>query len=216
MEEGARDIQKMSPSVKVYIGYGWGKFDAKDKERLHGHEILADQFWQSLKDKFDRKQISVPSYQDKIRVSCNRLRGIHGKEIWATVRDRIAKADVLIFDVAAAINPKLLVDIYDGDDITGKITSFNSNVLIEIGVALGMGKRVLLLCPKNLFKKIPSDLQGYLWSVYSIKYENDVFVRRFADEYGINAAFGSMLRSAAIDKLVKDGFIKKGEENDED
>lgn len=210
-------IRGKIPCVKVYVGYGWAKFDEEDKKLLQGHEVLADEFWQTLKSKFERKSIKVQAYAENINVRCNRLRGTHGLEVWSTVCKKIKEADILIFDVAKAINLKMLDNLCEDEeeDLTKKIKSFNSNVLVEIGVALGCGKRVLLLCPENLFKKIPSDLKGYLWTVYTLAYGKNGMIRKFADEYGLNAAYNSMLRSAAYDKLKELGMSTDGDEDEE-
>lgn len=183
------------PRVKVYIGYGWAKFDAEDQQRLEGHEVLEDDFWLTLKKKFNRESIKVDS--DEVKVSCNRLRGTHGLEVWPTVRKRISSADALIFDIASAIEPQKLKDACEGDDLTKLIKSFNTNVLVEIGVALGKDKRVLLLCPKHLFNSVPSDLKGYLWSLYTLHYTENGMTRKFLDERGLEAAYRRMLRDAA-------------------
>lgn len=187
------------PRVKVYIGYGWAKFDAEDQQRLEGHEVLEDDFWLTLRDKFKRESIKVDS--DEVKVSCNRLRGTHGHEVWSTVRQKINSADVLIFDVASAIEPQKLKNACEGDDLTKRIKSFNANVLVEIGVALGKDKRVLLLCPKDLFDLVPSDLKGYLWSLYTLHYTKNGMSRKFLDERGLEASYRRMLRDAARDGL---------------
>ena len=210
------DAVSKKVGVRVYVGYGWCKFDQEDKKNLRKPEVLADGFWQTLRKQFERKLIAVPNYPEKIPISCSRLRGTHGREIWSTVMKKISKADVLIFDVAAAIKPEHLKNACEGDDLTDKIKSFNENVMVEIGVALGMEKRVLLLCPQSLFDKIPSDLRGYLWSVYTLEESKNGLVRKFADNPGLTSAYSAMLRDAALEKLVSLKITTEEESDNED
>ena len=204
------------PLVKVYIGYGWPKFDVDDQRRLEGHEVLEDGFWQTLKMKFKRESIKVPPYSDEVKVSGNRLRGTHGHEVWSTVLRKINSADVLVFDIASAIKPQQLKNACEDDDLTKRIKSFNANVLVEIGVALGKDKRVLLLCPKHLFNSVPSDLKGYFWSLYSLYYTEKGIVRKFVDERGLEAAYSGMLRNAAREKLNPNNALLDGDDECED
>lgn len=204
------------PFVKVYIGYGWTKFDTDDQRRLEGHEVLEDGFWQTLKMKFKRGSVKVPPYSDEVKVSCNRLRGTHGHEVWSTVLRKINSADVLVFDIASAIKPQQLKNACEDDDLTKRIKSFNANVLVEIGVALGKDKRVLLLCPKHLFNSVPSDLKGYFWSLYSLYNTEKGIVRKFVDERGLEAAYSGMLRNAAREKLNPNNALLDGDDECED
>jgi hypothetical protein len=57
------------------------------------------------------------------------------------------------------------------------------------------------MCPKHLFKDVPSDLKGYLWTTYTGTISKDGFMRTFCDERGIQNAFMGMVREVFNEKL---------------
>lgn len=184
--------------IKVRVGYGWQKFEGEESER-YGKDVLYDTFWQSLRQTY--KPICAKFKESKdghgITVALGRLRAKHGCLVWPTIAERIIDADILIFDVAAA-------PAKDISNESGKLEDFveelNSNVLLEIGYALGCGKRVILMCPTNLFEKVPSDLRGFFWTQYAGHIENGKLVRTLADVSGTINAFRGMLREVAKEK----------------
>ena len=52
------------PLVKVYIGYGWPKFDVDDQRRLEGHEVLKGYFW-SLYSLYNTEKGIVRKFVDE-------------------------------------------------------------------------------------------------------------------------------------------------------
>ena len=187
--------------ITVAVGYGWQKFDeleasSKDK-KANGYDVLYDAFWKSIKDKFQPKCEGVKKSLNA-KICFKRLRASHGKLVWESILKNINDADVLVFDVAAAPDAKAMSK--DWSNIKDVIKSFNYNVLVEIGVALGLDKRVVLMCPDHLFEKVPSDLKGYLWTTYTGEISKDGFKRCFCDERGIQNAFMGMLREAIQEK----------------
>ena len=185
--------------LKVLVGYGWQKFHGDDPQRK-GKDVLYDTFWTSLRGLFRQSCDNFKKLKDgtEISVSLKRLRASHGRFVWPTIEQRIGEADLLIFDVAEA--PKH--DLSDKtENITKSLKRLNSNVLLEIGYALGRGKRVFLMCPSHLFQKVPSDLQGFLWTLYTGSICNGELTRTLVDEYGTMNAFRGMLREIAHEKL---------------
>ena len=187
--------------ITVAVGYGWQTFDEsetsnKDK-KSKGYDVLYDAFWKSIKSKFQPKCEGVKKSLNA-KISFKRLRASHGKLVWESILKNINNADVLVFDVAAA--PEVKDMPKDWSNIKDVIKSFNYNVLVEIGVALGLDKRVVLMCPDHLFDKVPSDLKGYLWTKYTGEISKDGFERCFCDERGIQNAFMGMIREAIQEK----------------
>ncbi len=193
-------------SIKVRVGYGWQKFDGDESERK-GRDVLLDTFWKSLQQIFkppcDKFKDAKNSHG--ISVEFGRLRAKHGCLIWPTIAERIAQADVLIFDVAAA--PKKDISDKSGD-LNKFVKELNANVLLEIGYALGCqehDKRVVLMCPKHLFGKIPSDLRGFFWTLYTGRIEKGEVERTLVDAPGTINAFRGMLRDIANKKAERLG-----------
>ena len=190
--------------ITVAVGYGWQMFDEsetsnKDK-KSKGYDVLYDAFWKSIRDKFLPKCKGVKKSLNA-KISFKRLRASHGKLVWNSILKNINNADVLVFDVAAA--PKVEDMPKDWSNIKDVIKSFNYNVLVEIGVALGLDKHVVLMCPDHLFEEVPSDLKGYLWTKYTGKISKDGFERCFCDERGLQNAFMGMLREAIQEKNIE-------------
>ena len=187
--------------ITVAVGYGWQKFDELEAtskgKKANGYDVLYDEFWKSIKSKFQPKCEGVKKSLNA-KISFKRLRASHGKLVWESILKNINNADVLVFDVAAA--PKAKDMPKDRSDIKDVIKSFNYNVLVEIGVALGLDKRVVLMCPDHLFEKVPSDLKGYLWTTYTGEISKEGFKRCFCDERGVQNAFMGMLREAIREK----------------
>ena len=187
--------------ITVAVGYGWQIFDEsepsnKDK-KSNGYEVLYDEFWKSIKSKFKPKCEGIEKSLNA-KISFKRLRASHGKLVWESILKNINNADVLIFDVAAA--PKAKDMPKDWSNIKDVILSLNYNVLVEIGVAFGLDKRVVLMCPNHLFDEVPSDLKGYLWTTYTGEISKEGFKRCFCDERGVQNAFMGMLREAIREK----------------
>ena len=187
--------------ITVAVGYGWQKVvepeASSNDKKPNGYEVLYDAFWKSIKTKFLPKCKGVEKSL-KAKISFKRLRASHGKLVWESILKNINNADVLVFDVAAAPEAKAMPK--NRSDIKDVIKSFNYNVLVEIGLALGLDKRVVLMCPDHLFEKVPSDLKGYLWTKYTGEISKNGFKRCFSDERGVQNAFMGMLCEAIREK----------------
>ena len=177
-------------SINVCVGYGWQKFNGDDS-RQSGADVLYDTFWKSLKDMFKPTCDGVGK-RHGIKVNLKRLRASHGRFVWPTIARNIDNANVLIFDVAAA--PSKQIPAKGEVEFSKVLKMLNANVLLEIGYALGKDKRVMLMCPQHLFKMIPSDLNGFLWTLYKGNFKDGKIVRNFVDSYGAVNAFRGMLQ----------------------
>ena len=186
--------QTSGVSINVRVGYAWQKFP---DDGIDGANVLHDTFWQSLKKLFKPTCAGLEKRRN-VRVDFGRLRASHGRLVWPSIEKRIENADVLLFDVAEA--PLKHIPAKGVVEFPKVLESLNGNVLLEIGYALGRGKRVMLMCPKHLFELIPSDLKGFLWTVYKGYFKNGEMVRVFADSHGAIPAFRSILSDALTDK----------------
>ena len=203
-KKGMTTIANNRKCIVVRVGYGWQKFDGENCTH-GGREVLYDTFWRTLKKMF---QHSCDGFQNSknsngISVSLRRLRASHGHFVWASVEQRIAESDILIFDVADA--PKGDISGKSGD-LAQFIKQFNANVLLEIGYAIGCKKRILLMCPKHLFTKVPTDLRGFLWTLYTGHINDGQLTRELVDSFGTINAFRGMLREIAS---TKDGIERE-------
>ena len=195
------DVDYTAVKIRVGVGYGWMKVDEGSSD--NGRAVLADVFWTTLKDAFTGKHSAVEKLGVKVEFS--RLRARHGKIVWPSVLDKIAQSDIVIFDVAAAPEAR---NICEQDFDMGKILSqmgedknvLNANVLVEIGAAIALDKRVMLLCPEAWRKFIPSDLNGYLWTLYRWNGCGKNSKRVFVDQYGMQNGYISMLREVLNEK----------------
>ena len=188
--------QTSGVSINVRVGYAWQKFP---DDGIDGANVLHDTFWQSLKKLFKPTCAGLEKSRN-VRVDFGRLRASHGRFVWPSIEKRIEKADVLIFDVADA--PLKQIPAKGVVEFSKVLKSLNANVLLEIGYALGKGRRVMLMCPKHLFKLIPSDLNGFLWTVYKGYFKDGEMLRIFVDSHGVIPAFRSVLADALNDKEV--------------
>lgn len=204
-------MNKEHNGVTVAVGYGWQKFDEDDsiqvdsqkkkgnpsKEKIprNGYEVLYDQFWQSLRDVLKQRADGIKKSKG-VDITVKRLRASHGKLVWGSILENIKNADILVFDISQPPQEMPREEC----DISSVIKGFNSNVLVEVGVALGMNKRVLLLCPKHLFEEVPSDLKGFLWTLYTGSISKENFTRTFCDARGFQNAFMGMLRDTIKEK----------------
>jgi len=116
----------------------------------------------------------------------SRLRGTHGRMLLDNLRKRISEADIVIADIGSR----------DGEE-------FNSNVLLETGMAIGRDAQALrdifILKPAKL--SIPSDLNGFLFTDYEVT--NSEGVIKVIDDSGFRAA----LRSAVMRRALQRNMI---------
>lgn len=180
------DASEVRTTIRICVSYPWTKRDGVTVRPR------SDPRWQSIKEQIAhaigrvkttisrRSQATFP-----FRVSVGRLRGSHGQMLLDNLRARIMSTDVLIADIGET-----------------DATSFNSNVLLETGMALGlMNDRlngVFILKPTSLIT--PSDLRGYLFTDYDFKSETGEI--KIHDAAGFQAALGSVLMNIAHDRQM--------------
>lgn len=120
-------------------------------------------------------RVGASTGEYKLDLRLHRLRGRQGMNLLSTLRDRIERADVLVMDLAG----------------------HNSNVLIEVGMAVAMNKGesggLIILKPKD--ETWPSNLQGIVYCNY------DKSLRRgLEDQAGFRAALRTRILKVAKDR----------------
>ena len=186
-------------AVNVYMGYGWD-----------GDNVLSDKYWKFWRGKFSSicecTERNIKKICPYFVVGFNRLRASHSQFVYNSIVEKIKAADVLIFDISAA----------DG-------IGFNSNVLIEFGITLGLGKEPFLLCnenlsPDNLKKlkdlkivknnnvfatpKFPSDIGSFTVTFYSVEEKNGIWSAKFKEPSAFYSKLRGRITDAANKKLV--------------
>lgn len=179
--------------IKVYVGYAWQRVD----------HCIADERWSEIKNYFKRTNEHLETRYG-VGIDFRRLRASHGRFIWDSVRDKILGADVLIFDVGML--PTSAVPT--GKEISYK--DFNANVILEMGAALANpNARMLLLCPKSLKNKIPTDISGLCYSSYIDKMEKDGIRRKYEDKWGVLPMYRSMVAEVIESKGWSVGNVEE-------
>ena len=171
-------LAQLSPKerrVNDYIGYAWDG------------NVTEDKHWESLRDLLGKYKEKFDSRFEEygITLSVQRLRGTHGEKNLETISEKIATADVLVFDIT-------------NKDATG----FNSNVMLELGMAIALKKPVFIFVNNKLKEQIPSDLAGYLYTYYSDEKEL-TFKDRLEDFRGFVNKYIALLNNSANQRIER-------------
>ena len=169
-----KDEPATQQSIEIYVSCPWTR---KGRSTV---PIREDKRWVFLRalvkkviDECEARVRTSPG-ERRLAVHLHRLRGRQGMNLLSTLRERIARADALVMDLAG----------------------HNPNVLIEVGMAVAMHKgesgSLVILKPKN--EPWPSNLQGIVYCNY------DKSLRRGLDD---QAGFRAALR-ARILKIAKE------------
>ena len=153
-------------TINVYVAYAW------PKRKM----VFHDYFWRSIRDFLTPIKNTVENSfgKENVCISIKRMRSSHGAFIYDEVLKRIKSSDMLFFDVAGLdemftsdneFSPK---NYKKGNNNVIEYNSFSSNVLLELGMAMGVGKIPFILCPECLKSRIPSDLNNFMWSFYDM------------------------------------------------
>lgn len=174
-------LDKNNSSIQILVSHEW---DADDNGIV---SIYQDKKWKGLRKLIKKVTNDVTTRSEnrpgdrKLDIQIKRLRGQHGQFILKALIDRIEQGDVLIVDIGGQRH---------GD--------FNPNVLIELGIALGMGKldseNLFILKPATL--SWPSDLHGILYTDYEV-HEDSL---KLKDAVGFHAALRGTLMNIARQK----------------
>jgi hypothetical protein len=137
---------------KIYGAYNWSEIDESDKVKKSKYSITA------ISCLID--QVKVRTKKSNVKINYNRLRATAGSFLIDGINKRIINSNAIIFD----------------------ITTFNPNVMFELGIAIecsriNNGANIYIICKGKSIEdvKIPSDLQGYFISFYEIKNNKAVF-----------------------------------------
>lgn len=174
-------LDKNNSSIQILVSHEW---DADDNGIV---SIYQDKKWKPLRKLIKKVTDDVKKRSEnrpgdrKLDIQIKRLRGQHGQFILKALLDRIEQGDILIVDI--------------GGERHGE---YNPNVLIELGIALGMGKldseNLFILKPVSL--TWPSDLHGILYTDYEV---NDDSLK-LKDAVGFHAALRGTLMNLARQK----------------
>jgi hypothetical protein len=174
-----RDSTTNNFPIQVFVSYEWGKDEQKNVI------VRSDPRWKSLRAILqlvaDEVMTRAKGYEvgDKVLdIRINRLRGRHGQFILRSLQQRIERGDILIMDIGSS----------DGKGV-------NSNVLIELGIALGLDKMASegLFIFKPEAADLPSDLRGILITDYKLL-DGQI---QIVDEEGLRAALRTTLVNLA-------------------
>ena len=104
----------------------------------------------------------------------------------ASIAETLDRHEVTSVAAEEGPDPSTLARLRDSDLIIADITGANPNVMIEVGMALGLGKPLLLLSQRRA-SEMPFDLAAHQVAVY----EDVASVRRYLDLW---------LRDAALER----------------
>jgi hypothetical protein len=135
------------PPFVISAAYKWP--DTNKKEKTNYSETAIKHITKMIGSRFNKDKSAA------IEINYKRLRASAGKTMLDSIVKRIETSNVILFD----------------------ISTDNANVFLELGVALALTKNknnisVYLIKEKksneHLFQHIPSDLQGYFISEYTV------------------------------------------------
>jgi len=195
MSKNTLDPIDQTRPADIFVAYPWSKDEASAVVAPR-----ADIRWKSIQKQIEGAVAAVEKSAAKrpatrpFNIHVRRLRGRHGQFLLFTLLERLKNAELLVMDIGSS----------DGD-------GFNQNVLVELGMAIGLDKLaavgIFILMPKGLL--LPSDLQGFLYSAYELNADGEI---KFVDPQGFHAAIRSSIRDIARRK----GMLGYSRDNDEE
>jgi hypothetical protein len=180
----------MSKLFTISSAYEWGKVE--DTKISHS-ELAIKTMVNYVKNRFSDKKNSNLNY----KINYRRLRASAGKTMLDSIIKRIESSNVVIID----------------------ITSNNRNVFLEAGIALTVAKKFNNISVyfireynsnKKLLEGIPSDLQGYFISEYSITSKG---IATFKDQNSLRMSLESDIKDYFNDFNDLDNFNQIDEIN---
>lgn len=137
-----------------FTDYDWATVAANKKDKDSVYVVLG---MQSLSEHYNSKELvaNIEGYFQKAVAECDKSLG---KKISLKFKALSAGLGGHLFNQIAR-------DIIGSDITVFETSDFNSNVMIEMGVALTWGKAVLPL-RNHLCKEPPSDISGQTWATY--------------------------------------------------
>ena len=178
MTRTVENFEPIAPKpIEIYVSCPWSK---RGQSTIPMHQDKRWAFLRALVKKvMDECQAPVHAApgEHKLDIRLHRLRGRQGMNLLSTLRNRIERADVLVMDLAG----------------------HNSNVLIEVGMAVAMHKGesggLIILKPKN--EAWPSNLQGIVYCNYDKSLQ-----RGLEDQAGFRAALRTRILNVAKDRRM--------------
>jgi hypothetical protein len=177
---------KRSLPIQIFVSYPWPKEeDGKSRGRKDNRWNELRSLLEAVKKEVEKRAAQRKPGNRKLDIRVNRLRGLHGQILLTMLNERIDRCDILIADIGNL-----------------GCSFFNSNVLLELGMAIGLGKLesrgVYVFKPKNL--PSPSDISGVITTDYTLKSET----LKLEDKRGFTAA----LRTRLLELAEQRGMIE--------
>lgn len=161
-------FQRPRPIIKVGVGYTWDG-DIQSDKRWHALRtclnVIAKEALKRASQElshqitFDDEKVPKTTtgarkqHSDKAAISVRRLRATTGSFTWESICKSISNSEALIFDITPTKPPEK----------RGYPYTVSPNVWMELGYALGLGKKVFVVHrDQNGHHSLPSDLQGLI------------------------------------------------------
>jgi hypothetical protein len=179
--------------IEISIAYGWKEHGTRD-DGLNEHWKFLKQYIKNTAEqliKASKKRIDSPN---SLQIRISRLRARHGTGVLKSIKKRIKKSDILIFDISGN----------------------NPNVLFELGYAMAVkgshSENIFVLSSNS---KDPSDLALIMRTEYSLvkpassstnkksrlKKQTGIFAT-FKDERGFRSALMDSLKDIAKERSM--------------
>lgn len=185
MNDEKQNDKRPSP-IQVFVSYPWpkeGEGERKGRRDTRWTELRS--LLEAVKKEVETRASRRKPGHRKLDIRINRLRGLHGQNLLSILNERIDRCDVLIADIG-----------------NSDCSYFNPNVLLELGMAIGLKKLesrgVYVFKPKNL--PSPSDISGVITTDYTLK----AGTLKLEDKRGFTAA----LRTRLLELAEQRGMIE--------
>ena len=173
--------------IEISIAYGWNEHDhGENKEGLNDHWDFLKGLANSVAKQLITESKIRTNAEHKLQIRISRLRARHGAGVLQSIKKRIERSDVLIFDISEC----------------------NPNVLFELGYAMANKgshcENIFVLTNKT---KTPSDLSLFMRTEYSLTDKKNSKKRKEAfgklkDIKGFRSALLSSLKETARDRSM--------------
>ena len=148
--DGFTHMDSNKREIVIGIGLPWPRTVPSDLRQCLGEP------WTTLRN-IVKEGADAGATRSKCEVNVRRIRARAGLTLYDGIRKSIQDSDVLVFDVSAET------------ESSGGAMTCNPNVLFEMGLALGLGKPVILVgSGVEDWRFLPSDLQGMFVARYRV------------------------------------------------
>ena len=192
------NVELNPPPISIVVSYEWERGIADGSSKTI-KPVRQHTRWNKIKALVNGTLSSVQKRAQRnpglhqLHIQVRRLRGQHGMALLPNLRKRISGADVMLVDL--------------GSD--HGVSNVNSNVLLELGMALYDDKldqgSLFIFKPKSV--KWPSDLDGIFYSEYEPTFVVNKSMK-LMDRAGFDAALRSRLLEIARERGMFGGTTR--------